>query len=456
MQVILDRLIKISPVPAMVRIALESILSPDFIDSIFRSTATVQTQRHLLFSSIVQLMCLVVCRIKPSVNASYIYLEESFTVSVKSVYNKINKVEPEVSRELVVKTADRVKEVIDELGVHMDSPIPGYQVRILDGNHHPASEHRLGVLRDVAAGPLPGQSLVVFDPVRGIVVDCLPCEDGHRQERALIPELFDDIEAGVAWIADRNFCTCTFMFELDLHKSFFVVRRHAKTCIVATGLNLCCGKTPTGKLSEQAVDVIDANGEKLSCRLITIELDQPTRDGDQTIQFLTNLPLSVSANVIAESYRSRWKIENVNLELVRHFASEQTALGNPPATLFAFCVSLVAYNMLQLVHVSVRAAHGKAETKNKISNYYLAHALQSGWESTYLIDDQFWIQNYSHFSAKELAVELIRIAKNLKLSQYRKTTRGPKKLPTPRTRFKGTPHISTYRLLHDPASLSEK
>lgn len=455
MQAILDRLEKVSPVPAMVRIALESILSPDSIDDIFRSTATMQTQRQLLFSSIVQLMCLVVCRIKPSVNASYVYLEESFSVSVKSVYNKINKVEPEVSRELVFRTAEKVKEVIDELGVHMDSPIPGYQVRILDGNHHPASEHRLGVLRNVAAGPLPGLSLVVYDPVRSIVVDCLPCEDGHRQERALLPELLNDIEPGVVWIADRNFCTCTFMFELDLHKSFFVVRRHKKTSVVVTGPVLDCGQSPTGRLSEQTVDVIDANGEKLACRLITIALDQPTRDGDQTLQFLTNLPTSVSAMVISVSYRSRWKIENVNLELVRHFASEQTSLGNPPATLFAFCVSIVAYNMLQLVHASVRAAHGKEETENKVSNYYLACALQSGWESTYLIDDRFWIQKYSHFSAKELAAELIRIAKNIKLSQFRKSKRGPKKPPTPRTRFRGTPHVATYRLLHDPASLEE-
>ena len=106
---------------------LESILSPDSIDDIFRSTATMQTQRQLLFSSIVHLMCLVVCPIKPSVNASYVHLKESFSVSVKSVYNKIYKVEPEVSRELVFRTAEKVKEVIDELGVHMDSPIPGYQ-----------------------------------------------------------------------------------------------------------------------------------------------------------------------------------------------------------------------------------------------------------------------------------------------------------------------------------------
>jgi hypothetical protein len=348
-----------------------------------------------------------------------------------------------------------VKAVIDELGVHNDSPIPGYEVRIIDGNHHPASEHRLRVLRDVAAGPLPGLSLVVFDPVRGIVVDCLPCEDGHKQERALIPEVLNDIEAGTVWIADRNFCTCAFMFELALHKAHFVVRRHAITCIEVKDASVACGRVETGQVSEQTVEVIDANGHRLSCRLITLDLDKPTRDGDHQLQIVTNLPPSVSALIVAESYRSRWKIENVNLELIKHFASEQTSLGHPPATLFAFCVSIVAFNMLQLVHASLRAAHGAEATKDKISNYYLAHALQGGWEATRIVDNKYWIKKYSQLTPKQLAAELISIAKNVTLSQFRKSKRGPKKPPTPRTRFKGVPHVSTYQLLNNNPELEK-
>lgn len=449
MQSILDRLVKISPIPAMVRIALENILSPEHLDGIFRSTAAIQTQRQLLFSSIVELMCLVVCRVKPTVNAAYVHLEEFLGVSVKSVYNKINKVEAEVSRQLVCQTAERVKAVINELGMFNDSPIPGYEVRIVDGNHHPASEHRLKVLRDVAAAPLPGLSLVVFDPVRGIVVDCVPCEDGHKQERALVPDVLNHVEAGTVWVADRNFCTCSFMFELALHKAYFVVRRHAVTHIEVQGFAVPCGSVETGTVSEQVADVVDVNGQRLRCGLITLNLYQPTRDGDQQIQIVTNLPSDVSALTVTESYRSRWKIENVNLELIKHFDSEQTSLGNPPATLFAFCVSIVAFNVLQLVHMSLRAAHGEEATKDKISNYYLAHALQSGWESTYMIDEEFWIEKYAPATPKQLALELTLIAKGVKLSQFRKSKRGPKKPTTPRTRFQGTPHISTYKLLNN-------
>ena len=52
MQSILDRLVKTSPVSAMVRVALENILSPDFIDGIFRyyrnhsDSAPVTLLRH--------------------------------------------------------------------------------------------------------------------------------------------------------------------------------------------------------------------------------------------------------------------------------------------------------------------------------------------------------------------------------------------------------------------------
>lgn len=439
----------------MVRATLESVLSPETVNRIFVEHAVSQSQRVLLFSSVVELMMLVVCRLKPSVFAAFTHLEESLGVSAKSVYNKLSLVEPQVSRMLVVQTAQQLSHVINELQVFETSPIPGYEVRILDGNHHPASHHRLKVLRDVAAGPLPGQTLVVYDPIRRLVVDCVPCEDGHTQERAIVTELLDPVTPGLVWIADRNFCTCTVLFELALHHAFFVIRHHAQLTLHRQGPVIDCGFCETGHIHEQQVVITDSSGEQLTCRLITIELTNPTRDGDRQIQILSNLPSLVGALVIAESYRDRWLVENVNLELVKHFASEQKALGHPPATLFAFCVSLVAYNVLAVVQASLRSAHGKVASPANLSSYYVAHSLASGWEATMLLDDTFWVKHYSGLSAAELAVELRAIAQHLDISKYRKHKRGPKKPPTPRTRFRNTPHVSTKRLL-DEAKQSTK
>jgi hypothetical protein len=60
----------------------------------------------------------------------------------------------------------------------MTTLLPGYEVRIIDGNHIGATEHRLKVLRWSASGALPGQTLTVLDPQRSLVVDVFPCEDG--------------------------------------------------------------------------------------------------------------------------------------------------------------------------------------------------------------------------------------------------------------------------------------
>ena len=449
MQAFLNRLIHVSPIPVMVRATLESVLSPEAVNRIFVEHAVSQSQRVLLFSNVVELMMLVVCRLKPSVFAAFTHLKESLGVSAKSLYNKLSLVEPQVSRMLVVETAQQLSHVINELQVFETSPIPGYEVRILDGNHHPASHHRLKVLRDMAAGPLPGQTLVVYDPIRRLVVDCVPCEDGHTQERAIVTELLDPVTPGIVWIADRNFCTCTMLFELALHDAFFVIRHHSQLTLHRQGSVIDCGSCETGHINEQQVVITDSSGVQLTIRLITIELTNPTRDGDRQIQILSNLPPSIGAPVIAASYRDRWQVENVNLELVKHFASEQKALGYPPATLFAFCISLVAYKVLAVVQASLRSAHGEAASPENLSSYYVAHSLASGWEATMLLDETFWVKQYSGLNAAELAVELKAIAQHLDISKYRKHKRGPKKPPTPRTRFRNTPHVSTKRLLDE-------
>ncbi len=93
------------------------------------------------------------------------------------------------------------------------------------------------------------------------------------------------------------------MFELALHKAYFVVRRHAVTHVEVQNFATPCGSIETGTVTEQVADVVDANGQRLRCRLITLHLYQPTRDGDRYIQILTNLPTDVSALVVAKSYR---------------------------------------------------------------------------------------------------------------------------------------------------------
>ena len=77
------------------------------------------------------------------------------------------------------------------------------------------------MLLDTRAGALPGKSLVVLEPALGLATDIFPCEDGYAQERALLPEVLETVEASDLWIGDRNFCTTEFIFRIKSGASLF-------------------------------------------------------------------------------------------------------------------------------------------------------------------------------------------------------------------------------------------
>src|SRR4029079_18214940 len=212
-----------------------------------------------------------------------------------------------------------------------------YKVRILDGNHLGATEHRIDELRRTWAAPLPGKALVVFDQAKGLVRDVFLTEDGQAQERRLIGRVLETVQHGELWIADRNFCTLPVIFEMHSREACVVVRPHGQLEGRLLGRPRRVGKTETGIVYEQAIAVTEpASKEELVLRRVTVELDQPTRDGDTEIHILSNLPVEVTAaQKLAELYRNRWTIERVFFEIERAFESEISTLGYPAAALFA-------------------------------------------------------------------------------------------------------------------------
>src|SRR5947209_14491283 len=139
---IFDRFVMHSPLSVMVRGLLEHALVPGELDALFNATAERQYTRRLLFSTTVDLMSLVVCGVRPAVHAASQALADRIPVSVTSVYNKLDGIEPAVSAELVRHTARRLGPVIRRLGGQLPELLAGYRVKILDGNHLAATEHR--------------------------------------------------------------------------------------------------------------------------------------------------------------------------------------------------------------------------------------------------------------------------------------------------------------------------
>ncbi|MDT9121775.1 hypothetical protein RSW84_30440, partial [Escherichia coli] len=69
------------------------------------------------------------------------------------------------------------------------------------------------------------------------------------------------------------------------------------------------GKSTTGDLYEQPVEMTAPSGEKIQVRRVVVKLKKPTRNGETFIVLLTNLPREIDTLIIAELYRNRWKIE---------------------------------------------------------------------------------------------------------------------------------------------------
>src|SRR5260370_41224574 len=124
--------------------------------------------------------------------------------------------------------------------------LKGYRTRILDGNHLGKTDHRLGVLRDTAAGALPGQTLVLLDQERMLIDDVIPCEDGHAQERSLLNQVAPIIQKRDLIIDDRNFCTLAFLFLIKRRKAFFITRLHGRMPWESAGKSPFCGGAEAG------------------------------------------------------------------------------------------------------------------------------------------------------------------------------------------------------------------
>src|SRR5437660_7583185 len=108
---------------------------------------------------------------------AYLKRKAEVAVSAKALYDKLNRVELPVSRELVRYSARQGEILIRQMGGTRKRLLKKRRFRVLDGNHLSGTDHRLKVLRETGAGALPGQTLVLLDPELMLMVDVFPCED---------------------------------------------------------------------------------------------------------------------------------------------------------------------------------------------------------------------------------------------------------------------------------------
>lgn len=444
---IFDRFATKTPATVMLRGVLERALAPDELDQLFSATAERQYTRELLFSSTVDLMAGVACRIYPAVNSAYQADKEQIGVSVRAVYDKLACMEPQLGEALVRHTADKLKPLLQRMGATMPRLVSGYHTKILDGNHLGASQRRLKELRDVAAGPLPGQTLVVLEPEYQLASDVFCCEDGHAQERLLLGRVLERVQAKDLWMADRNFCTTGFLFGLAERQACFVIRQHASTLRwQRESKQKRVGRIKEGVVYEQTLWLENDKSPQLQVRRVTLVLNEPTRDGETEIHVLTNLPARIAAKRIAKLYRQRWSIEHLFLNLTTILHCEMNTLPYPKAALFGFCVALAAGNVLATVKGALRAVHGIKQLE-ELSDYHLALEIRGKYPGMMIaLPEEEW-HVVTAMSEAAFAEWLLELARGVNLDRFRKQRRGPKKPRPRRTRFAKAKHIATARLL---------
>jgi IS4 transposase len=448
---VFERLTREAPVAVVARAAMESALSAEAMDKLFGAAAKDGYTRDLLFSSVVNLMCLVVCRIRASVHAAYQKVRSALPVTVQALYQKLARIEPGVCSALVQHVAERLGAAIQEMGGALRPWLPGHPVRILDGAHLAATERRLAVLRGSVAGPLPGHCLVVLDPSRMLITDVIPCEDGHAQERSLTDKILALVRRAEVWLADRNFCTARILYGIVDRGGFPVIRQHATNVSWRpVGKRRGCGRIESGRVYEQEILVWDGDplGRVLHFRRITLRLDNPTRDDEQEIHILTTLPERVaSAKRIAKLYSKRWTLETGFQEIQKMLNGEIAALAYPRAALFSFSTALVAYNIVSTVKAALRAAHGHQLVQERVSDFYIAEDVRTDYRGLHLnLPAEQW-QIFSVLPTDRLARFLVTVARNVDLETLRRHPRGPKKPVTPRTRYRRHTHVSVAKLL---------
>jgi IS4 transposase len=448
----LKRFSEQAPVAVMARLGMQRAIGAEWVNQVFEEHSKTQYTRELLFSTVVELMSLVALGQRPSLHAAAQKMSD-LPVSLTALYDKVNRVEPNVVRALVRGSAERLGPVMTPLRDGVAPWLPGWRVRIVDGNHLPASEKRLAPLRGFRGAALPGHSLVVFDPDAGLVLDLVPCEDGHASERGLLASALQAATAGDLWIGDRHFCTAPAIRLATARGAAVLFREHgAHPNPRPTGPRRKVGRVATGVVYEEPVEIAaTAEEPALALRRIEVVLDEPTTDGDTVIRMLTTLPAKVEASTVAQLYRGRWSIEGLFGRLEAALNSEIRTLGHPRAALLAFGTAVVAYNVLAVIEAAVAAAHDLEAAAIKVSTFYVADDVRTDYRGMRIaIAAAVW-EAFDAMPPARLARTLRTIAANVDPRTIRKHPRGPKRRLkqgyAPKAQVQR--HVATAKVLRD-------
>lgn len=436
---IYQRFVERAPAAVLVHGLIESCLSPAFLDAIAAPHLPPSPNpRQLAFSHLVEILLPVVFGSKKSVGQSYRDATHLHAVAtLKCVYERLAATPTTAVAALVAALAERIGPLLD--------PHPPGTTRFLtlDGNHLAATQNRLADLAGLPAA-LPGQAMVLRDQATGVFLRVLLHDDGHANERSLHPQLLGWCGTNDVVIADSCFCTEAFLMGMRRRGAGVVVRHHSGVGLPPLGERRDCGRVATGRVYETRVCYAQTPWE---FRLVEVELDRPTREGQRTIGVLTDVAEErLSAVEVAAKYQQRRTIETAFQELAEGLRGEVETLAYPKAALFAFGLAVSVYNLLQVVRQAI-GRQTESETPIEVSPVLLgqevssyAAGLGAALEGNPQLPTPGW-------NAARLRAWVDELAARLAAPRYAKSQRGHRKQPRPKPQPAKGSHTATARIL---------
>lgn len=119
-----------------------------------------------MFSALAVSVADVVLGFAASMSQAFLKHRKALRVVKSSDFDKLNGTELAISEAMVEAAAERASRLQDALNYVPWEPLAGYRVLSIDGNHTPASQKRLKVLRDTIDRPLAGTTVARFDHQR--------------------------------------------------------------------------------------------------------------------------------------------------------------------------------------------------------------------------------------------------------------------------------------------------
>ena len=183
------------------------------------------------------------------------------------------------------------------------------QIYAVDGLTLEALFRKLKAMKDTAEGELAGKICTVIDLSARLPEQIWYTSEAFAHDTGFENQILAMVQAGMLWIFDRGFYDFTFFDDLIDRGGNFVTRLKSNAVFQVQTV-LCY----TAEVRDRLITLGGENGTcRHSLRLIEVHF------GSTWYRYLTSVldPNILPANVVADLYRRRWRIEEAFLTVKR-------------------------------------------------------------------------------------------------------------------------------------------